>query len=143
MTSTENINVTVNGGESLRVAILTWNVGNAQPKLAEIPMLLGTEKELENVDLIVCGSQEAVYAPVPDEELKDVTEEPELKNESLSEEKQAEQMKEYKKQKSKEVGIGTKVSNLFENKSLVHFQNLYENHTKKCGFKAIAAACIV
>ena len=47
MTSTENINVTVNGGESLRVAILTWNVGNAQPKLAEIPMLLGTEKELE------------------------------------------------------------------------------------------------
>ena len=138
MTSTENINVTVNGGESLRVAILTWNVGNAQPKLAEIPMLVGTEKELENVDLIVCGSQEAVYAPVPDEELKDVTEEPELKNESLSEEKQAEQMKEYKKQKSKEVGIGTKVSNLFENKSLVHFQNLYENHTKKCGFKAIA-----
>ena len=86
MTSTENINVTVNGGESLRVAILTWNVGNAQPKLAEIPMLVGTEKELENVDLIVCGSQEAVYAPVPDEELKDVTEEPELKNESLPEE---------------------------------------------------------
>ena len=80
MASLESVNLQVEGERSLRVVIVTWNVGNAQPKLAEIPILLGTKTSLENVDLVVCGSQEAVYNPVPDEDLMEITEEPERTN---------------------------------------------------------------
>eukprot|EP00943_MAST-04B_sp_MAST-4B-sp1_P005614 g5614.t1 len=141
MTSTSAIDVNVGNGDSLKVVILTWNVGNAQPKLAEIPTLLGTKEELANVDLIVCGSQEAVYTPVPDEELTDVTEEPALQNESLGDTKeQDEKLKAYKAKNKKEVGLGTKVSNLFENKALIHYQNMYESHINTCGFSTVKCA---
>ena len=141
MASLESVNLQVEGERTLRVVIVTWNVGNAQPKLAEIPMLLGTKPELESVDFVVCGSQEAVYIPVPDEELMEVTEEPATKNKSMVGEQLQEKLKEYKekkKRREKNVGIGTKVSNLFENRSVLHFQNMYSNHLKDCGFTSVA-----
>ena len=58
-------------------------------------------------------------------------------------EQNQEKLKEYKKkqkQREKNVGIGTKVSNLFENRSVLHFQNMYTNHLKECGFTSVAAS---
>ena len=95
------------------------------------------------MDLVVCGSQEAVYNPVPDGDLMEITEEPERTNETMDDEQNQEKLKEYKKKqklREKNVGIGTKVSNLFENKSVLHFQNLYSNHLKECGFTSVAAS---
>ncbi len=141
MASTSAINVNVGSGDSLKVVILTWNVGNAQPKLAEIPTLVGTKEELASVDLIVCGSQEAVYTPKPDEELTDVTEEPVLDNKTLGDAKEHdEKLKAYKAKQKKEVGLGTKVSNLFESKALMHYQNMYEKHIEACGFSTVKCA---
>ena len=54
-----------------------------------------------------------------------------------------EKLKAYKKKqklREKNVGIGTKVSNLFENRSVLHFQNMYSNHLKECGFTSVAAS---
>ena len=145
MASLKSVDLQVEGESSLRVVIVTWNVGNAQPKLAEMSTLLGTKMELENVDLVVCGSQEAVYNPVPDQDLMEITEEPTLTNKTMDDEEHQEKLKAYKKkqkQREKNVGIGTKVSNLFENKSILHFQNMYTNHLKECGFTSVACTSL-
>ena len=63
MTDTSSIHLET---ESLLVGITTWNVGNAQPLLAELPELLG---DVGNVDILVLGGQEAHYKVIDDAHL--------------------------------------------------------------------------
>eukprot|EP00505_MAST-04D_sp_SCG-Rhode-Island_P001792 Stramenopile-MAST_4_protein_1792 len=62
--------------DTLLVGITTWNVGNAQPLLDEIPLLLGSNSpgstKIEDLDVIVIGAQEAEYGEgIDDAKLKE------------------------------------------------------------------------
>ena len=47
--------------KKLKIHVVTWNVGNAQPAEDEIPFLFQGSSDITENDMIVVGVQECAY----------------------------------------------------------------------------------
>ena len=50
--------IEINIDEKIQIRLITWNVGNEEPKKSQVRKILGN---LSTIDILVVGFQEAVY----------------------------------------------------------------------------------